>query len=44
MALLIADTGVRSELPPFLKICQTDPAIMELGTVIPYLKNIKKIM
>ena len=29
---------------PFPKICHTYPTIMELGTVIPYLKNIQKIL
>ena len=31
--------------PPhlLLKICHTYPAVMKLGTVIPYLKNIQKI-
>ena len=29
--------------PPFPKICHTYPAMMKLGTVIPYLKKIQKI-
>ena len=28
---------------PFSKICHTYPTLMKLGTVIPYLKNIKRI-
>ena len=28
---------------PFAKICHTYPTVMELGTVIPYLKKIQKI-
>ena len=30
------------KMSPFPKICLTYPAIMKLGTVIPYLKKIKK--
>ena len=30
--------------PPFLKLCRTYPTVMRLGTVIPYLKNIQKIL
>ena len=41
---LLTDGGVggakRSPLP---KICQRYPTVMKLGTVIPYLKKIKKI-
>ena len=29
--------------PPLPKICHTYPAIIKLGTVIPYLKRIQKI-
>ena len=29
--------------PPLSKICHTYPRMMKLGTVIPYLKKIKKI-
>ena len=29
--------------PPVLKICHTYPTMMNLGTVIPYIKNILKI-
>ena len=29
--------------PPLPKICPTYPAMMKLGTVIPYLKKIQKI-
>ena len=28
---------------PFIKICPRCPALVKFGTVIPYLKNIKKI-
>ena len=34
------EKGKKTHLP---KICYTYPAIMELGTVIPYLKKIQKI-
>ena len=29
--------------PPLSKICYTYPAMMKLGTVIPYLKKIQKL-
>ena len=29
--------------PPFRKICQKNPTMMILGTVIPYLRKIQKI-
>ena len=29
--------------PPLPKICHRHPTMMKLGTVIPYLKKIKKI-
>ena len=35
--------GGRAKRPPFPKICRTHPAVMKLGTVIPYLKKIQKI-
>ena len=28
---------------PMAKICHTYPALMELGTVMPYLQNIQKV-
>ena len=35
--------GGRGKKVPLPKICHTYPAKMKLGTVIPYLKKIKKI-
>ena len=35
--------GPKSPPPPNPKICQTYPTMMELGTVIPYVKKIQKI-
>ena len=35
--------GVLAKRPPFLKICQANPTMMKLGTVIPYLRKIQKI-
>ena len=34
---------VRKAPPPLPKICHIYPTMMKLGTVIPYLTNIKKI-
>ena len=35
--------GVGAKSTPSSKICRTYPTMMKLGTVIPYLKKIKKI-
>ena len=35
--------GTKKPPPPNPKICQTYPTMMELGTVIPYVKKIQKI-
>ena len=35
--------GGRQKGPPLPKICHSYPAIMKIGTVIPYLKKIQKI-
>ena len=43
-SILLTD-GVRgvTKTPPIPKICHTYPAMMKLGTVIPYLKKIQKL-
>ena len=44
MSLFGAAHGwARCKKAPLSKICHTYPAIMKLGTVIPYLKKIQKI-
>ena len=42
MGLFEAASGLR-EKEPLPKICRTYPTMMKLGTVIPYLKKIKKM-
>ena len=42
MCIFGAAHGLREKVP-HLKICFTNPAIMKLGAVIPYIKNIQKI-
>ena len=43
MAIFRAAHGWGGKKAHLLKICHTYPAIMKLGTVIPYLKKIQKI-
>ena len=40
---LLAVFWSKNYTSPFPKICHTYPAVMKLGTVIPYLKKIQKI-
>ena len=41
---LLTDGGGRGKKAPLSKICHTYPTMMKLGTVIPYLKDIKHYM
>ena len=43
MNILGAAHGWGDQKAPNHKICQTYPTMMELGTVIPYVKKIQKI-
>ena len=43
MGLFEAAHGWGSQRAPLPKICHTYPTIMKPGTVIPYLRKIKKI-
>ena len=38
-----AHGGGGAKSPPLPKICHTYPTMMKLGSVIPYLKKIRKI-
>ena len=42
-ALITDDRGGGLKRRLFSKICNTYPAMMKLGTVIPYIKKIQKI-
>ena len=43
MGLFGAANGWEDKKAPIPKICHTYPAVIKLGTVIPYLKKIRKI-
>ena len=43
MAIFRAAHGWGAKRPALPKLCHTYPAMMKLGTVIPYLKMIQKI-
>ena len=43
MGIFGAAHGRGSKRPPLPKICHTYPTMMKFGTVIPYLKEIRKI-